>query len=220
MKTNPIHALTLLCLISIFSPGETVVADGPPMNRETREVLVPHTLIDLTSSQVEELETMETITFPPEQWVELRKVAPSCPKRLIEIIPWNLEDCTCTLSNYTYGIVISPTEVAVVHGKWSAYWLACELSDVEEFGIRELRIDRSGRLYLEGSRISKALLLASFQEMNLAKLKQKNEGDPPFLAIRLPFGMTREDAAVQATIDDVYEAAESVGWETMNKYRH
>ena len=81
---------------------------------------MPHTVVDLSASQVEEYDTVDSVTFGPEQWAALRKNAPSCPKRLnsADIVPWDYRDCSCALIGRTYGIALSRTRLAVVHGDW------------------------------------------------------------------------------------------------------
>lgn len=224
MKAIPVPSRSLLpffaplCL-ALF-PG-TAFADGPPVDRETREVYVPHTLVDLDASQAEELETMNTVTFSPEQWASLRKESASCPKRLEVIIPWNLEDCTCGMSLETYGIALSPARLAVIHSSWSREHLAWVMSEGK---LAELHIDREGALYLKGAPLPYALLLEAIAETTRQRdsesLRSRIDGarEKPFFAIRIPLGLDHEAPALKERIDEVYRAAEAAGWETMNRY--
>lgn len=197
-------AAHVLCVVPIL-------ADGLPIDRETKEVHVPHTLIDLSPSQVEELETMNSVTFPPEQWAELRKISPSCPKQLEQIVLWTNRDCTCVLSNYTYGIVLESNRIALVHGKWSSYWLVQDIIGVFEEKPSELSMDREGNLYHGGSLISKELLLTGLAEL---PVNTKKREEPPFFCIRISVGMKRAEEPAKSTIDEIYEAARAAGWET------
>ena len=222
LKPTSLRVLLVLSMLNLATA--TAFADGPPVDRETREVSVPHTLIDLNPSQIEEFETLETVTFLPEQWAALRQNASSCPKRLVSIIPWNLEDCTCGLIGTTYGIALSPTRVALVHGQWSKEALAWQMVECD---FAEFWIDHLGQFYHEGALVPYRLLLEAVPEA--AKLLEKRpdlraklreaEREKPFLAVRLPVDRDRADPALKHRIDELYRVAEASGWETMNKYR-
>ncbi len=112
---------------------------------------------------------METITFILEQWAELLKVAPSCPKRLAKVIHWGCDDCTCIESNFAISNVIYSTRVVVVQGERSSTRLACAMKNFHGHEYCELHTDRDGKLYFEESPISRSLLLEALAELEMRK---------------------------------------------------
>lgn len=184
---------------------------------------MPHTIVELSASQIEEYDTLDSVTFRPEQWAALRKNAPSCPKRLnsADIVPWDYRDCSCSLIGRTYGIALSRTRLAVVHGDWEVEGLVARM--LEEFWV-EFYIDPNGQLHLEGARVPFELVLKAFPKLaervkNSTHLRQRmrEEGrEKPFVAVRTPLDRNRNDPALKERIDAIYRVAEAAGWETMN----
>jgi hypothetical protein len=213
----------LLFRAFVAMPAASLFADGPPVDRQTREVSVPHTVVELSASQIEEYDTLDSVTFPSEQWAALRKNAPSCPKRLssADIVPWNYRDCSCALIGRTYGIALSRTQLAVVHGDWDVDGLVGRI--LAEFWV-EFYIDPNGELHLQGARVPFDLILkaipklaAQVEKSPHLRQRMREEGrEKPFVAVRTPLDSNRDDPALRERIDAIYRVAEAAGWETMN----
>lgn len=191
-------------------------AEGPPVNRKTGEVTVPHTIITLNDSQQEELDTLGSVTFTPDQWASLRKVSNTCPKRIGTVIPVDYNDCTCGLDE-EYAIAVAPDRLAVLHNEWR------DSSLVWFFSSRDmitLRVDRRGQFYYEGALVPYRSLLESVRvTAEQRKESDKETNKVPYLYAEIPIGLTRESVTLKERIDELYELAEAGGWETPNKYR-
>lgn len=99
-----ILTMLLLCAGSAFGDGLPVV-DG--------KIEVDHTVINLTESQAEEVEILHTLTLTSNQWRELSKIGPACPKRFYTLLPIDYDDCTCGKSDY--AIMMPGNKAAILH---------------------------------------------------------------------------------------------------------
>ena len=68
-------------LVLGLAMAHSSLADGLPKDEQDR-LAVPHTLVTLSPSQVEEMEALDSVTLTREQWAGLRKVSPNTPKRI------------------------------------------------------------------------------------------------------------------------------------------
>ena len=86
-----------LVITSMLAATVVALAEGLPVDRKTRQILVPHTIIHLTPEQIEETQLLSTLTLTPEQWRGFRQQFPNIPKRFDTVLPVTLNDCTCGL---------------------------------------------------------------------------------------------------------------------------
>ncbi len=63
-----------------------------PVDPKTGRVTVEHVMLDLSETQIQEVDTIGTLTLSPDQWSELQKIDPVCPKRLDIVLPPSFED--------------------------------------------------------------------------------------------------------------------------------
>jgi len=206
----------VVAVLSFFLLESWGIADGPPVNSKTGEVTVPHTIVSLNESQQEELDTLGSVTFTPDQWKGLRKVSNTCPKRIESVIPVDYNDCTCGLDT-EYAIAVAPDRLAVLHNEWRDSSLVWFFSSRD---VITLRVDRRGQFYYEGALVPYRSLLESVRVAAEKKMESNKETNKvPYLYAEIPIGLTRESVTLKERIDELYELAEAGGWETPNKYR-
>jgi len=96
--------MLLFCASSAFGDGLPVV---------NGKIDADHTVINLTESQAEEVEVLNTLTLTSDQWRELSKIGPACPKRFYTLLPIDYHDCTCGESDY--AIIMPGKKAAILH---------------------------------------------------------------------------------------------------------
>lgn len=209
---------TLLAVIwALAAFPVLLMADGIPVDPETGKITVPHTFVNLNADQVEEVDSLGTLTFTGEQWIAVRKVAPTCPKRLGNVLPVTFNDCTCHVSG-VYGIAVARNLVAVLHDSWDESVLAWK---IWQAGLQrnslELRVDHRGQFYYRGALVPFQLLLkaiSSEPEQSREERSKTADARKPFVMVSIPFGMDRGAATLKLRIDRLYKTAGAGGWET------
>jgi hypothetical protein len=84
-----------------------------PIDPKTGSVTVDHVLLDLSVSQVQELDVLGTLTLTPEQWSKLQEIDPLCPKRLDTVLSPSFHDSGDALLETLYAIRTARAHVAV-----------------------------------------------------------------------------------------------------------
>lgn len=197
--------LTLL-ITWLFASASLVLADGIPVDQKTGKVRVPHTVVSLTEEQAEETQTLGTFTLTPDQWREIRKKSPQCPKRFDSVIPLTWNDCTCGLER-GYAIALSRDRVAVLHEETSdvsMQMLCCELFEYTSF---TLHMNERGEFHLGGRLIPFPLLLKA-----LVTLPDDARGKKErYLFVELPVGSKQTDAVFESRLRKVAAVADEMG---------
>lgn len=185
-------------------------------------------MLELTESQAEEVELLDTLTLTDEQWRDLRKIGPACPKRFYTILPIDHNDCTCGYSDYV--ILVSRRKAAVLHYMikedqtegleqlftyskpsilWGSRW-------EKYYGDRlTLRVDGQGRFSMGSSFISYEQLrkLLALKQMSF----DPSRGPMPVennrsLVFQLAVGV-RAGGDVKAKAGELRKVAEASGWD-------
>lgn len=138
----------------------TLFAEGLPKDEEGN-LDCPHLTISLNESQVEEIETLDTVTLTKQQWQEVRKSSPNTPKRLKGILPITHNDCTCGES--FQAVQLSEKKLALFIEPQTPEQLAFLISSKESLTFR---LDGRGQFYLDG-------ILTRFPNL-IAALKQSD----------------------------------------------
>ncbi len=196
---NSVRVLGTMLLTCVFMAW----ADGIPVDHATRKVTAPNTEVKLNLDQVEELETLGTVTLTSEQWKTLRKVAPATPKRFETVLSVDYKGCTCGLDNYC--IALSRDRIAVLRGGDldSAIWALPSETDVF------LRVDSKGEFYYKGTRVPFEKLLDYVGRM--PEPGEVNAGALLRIGVELPTGMKHDDPLVKTHLAQLYEQASKAG---------
>ena len=201
-----IFSSVLLLLLAFPARG-----DGPPIDHKTGKITYPHSVVDLNSTQANELDTVGTVTLTSEQWAALRKVSKATPRRIQEVIPVTWNDCLCGVHG-DYGIALGPKRIAILHRNWNPGSLAWTFAHTESL---ELRIDRRGQFYFRDALIPYPTLLSGFSEASAERKSVTGQSSrKPSLFVRLPLGMDEKSVTLKSRLDEIYELAGKEGWET------
>lgn len=203
-------------MLLVTSLCGVVLADGIPVNRETRRVSVPHTVIKLSTSQSEEIETLGTLTLSPDQWRHLRTIGRSCPKRIQNILPVTWADCTCDLS--PYGIQLSRGEVAITHSQISDVVPADLEVEIEQGSGIWLRVDSRGQFYHNGVLVPFPHLVRLIAA-SAGKIPQGSASQERYMGIELPVNLRRDSDVLKTRLDTLNQTAKSAGWKTQENDR-
>ena len=185
------------------------LGDGLPISRKDHKVLEPHTLITLNQSQVEEAETLGTLTLTSDQWAGLRKIGPACPKRFENIFPFDLQDNVG--ESEPYAILLSRTTAAIIHSDIQA--LSAEYYSIVlwQQGDLNLKVDSKGQFYFDGKLIPYPLLLQaiSSRPADTPGYQYPRENT---LQFTIPVGMSRESDVLKTRLSEVEATARKAGW--------
>lgn len=183
--------------------------DGLPFSEKEHKVVGPHTVLTLNQSQVEETETLGTLTLTADQWEAMRKIGPSCPKRFDTLYPFDLHDNVGETEPYV--ILLSRTTAAILHNDIQA--LSAEYYSIVlwQQGALELKVDRKGQFYFEGKLIPYPQLLQaiSSRPADTPGYRYPRENT---LQFTLPVGMSRESGVLKTRLSEVEATARKAGW--------
>jgi hypothetical protein len=202
----------ILILLSGLSP--LAYGDGGiPVDRTTKEVTVPHETLTLSESQIEEIESLGTLTLSSEQWQQLRAISPNCPMRIEEILPVTYRDCGCAQIGVFYGIQLSPNRVAVTHSEIAGGSDGSNVRGAIESGKDLiLRMDTRGQFYYGGA-------LIHFEDLVKLIADSEKTDSPRMLGVVRPVGVKRDSPVAKERLDALYNAAAAKGWEEWNLAR-
>ena len=204
--------ITLL-ITSLFASATLILADGIPLNRDTGEVTVPHTVVPLTAEQVEETQTLGTFTLTPEQWREIRAKSPQCPKRFNHIVPVTWNDCTCGMED-GYAIVLSRDRVAVLHDSISGVSVEMVSYGLFKSSNITLRVNERGEFHLDGKVIPFSTLLKAFAAASESAKRDNGGRENPshfWLNVELPAGVKPTDDVYESRLKQIADAADKAG---------
>ena len=219
----------ILLITSLFAGATLVLADGIPVDRKTGTVTVPHTIVTLTAEQVEETQTLGTLTLTPEQWREIRAKSPQCPKRFNKIVPVTWNDCTCGLED-GYVIALSRDRVAVLHDGTSAVSDATVRNGLffKDRRTTTLHINERGEFHLDGMLVPFQTLLKAFEvppegarhnDKGKLQVTVSEDGSvytcSPGLDVELPAGAKPTDAVFESRLKQVAAVADQLGFRVL-----
>ena len=215
-------------IASLFATASLVYADGIPVDHETGEVIVPHTILSLTAEQIDEIQTLDTFTLAPEQWRQMRATMPQCPKRFHNVIPVTWRDCLCCVGHDgPYVIALSRDRIAVLHENESGLSIESILYELFFDAHTTLRMNERGEFFSCGKLVPFQSLLKAFtsppdnaKQNNEGKLivaRTSDDGEEYFvtrsLSVELPVGAKPTDAVYESRLKQLASAAEKIGIE-------
>ncbi|MES2660310.1 MAG: hypothetical protein V4689_16930 [Verrucomicrobiota bacterium] len=197
-------SLSLLLALLITS-SSLVLADGTPVDRKTGKVTSPHSVVSLTEEQVEETQTLGTVTLTPKQWREIRQKFPQCQKRYSNLVPVTWNDCTCGFEG-GYVIALSRDRIAVLHCGTSDMGMRTLRYELALSGNIMLRMNERGEFYLDGRLIPFPMLL----EALVTPPEDAGGKKGRYLEVELPFGSKQTDAVFEPRLREVAAAADKI----------
>lgn len=213
-------SITLL-ITSLLTMTSIAFAEGIPVDHETGKVTVPHTIISLSTAQIEEIQTLGTLTLTSEQERQVRAKTPQCAKRFNSILPVTMRDCCCGVE-WPYVIALSRDSVAVLHS---------EQLSVDEIRHQlfkewntEFHVNERGEFYVEGQLIPFPKLLEAISagpinpkrnaEGKLVHKSPEAESDIDYecyLYVEMPIGAKPTDAVYASRFKQLAAAAKKIG---------
>jgi hypothetical protein len=200
-----------------------VLSEEVPLDRKTGNVNIPHTVILLTASQIDELQTLGTLTLTSEQWREIRVRSPQCPKRFIHILPVPWPDRSFG-AEVDYVIELSRGRAAIPHRSSSSVSVEFVRNELFQDPVISLRTNDRGEFHLDGKLIPFPVLLKAFA--NSPQEVVRNDRDkveitdtnrdleaavPYWLHVKLPAGAKPTDAVYHSRLKRLSDAADRIG---------
>jgi hypothetical protein len=206
-----IYRIILLVVVLTY----TTLADGIPVDKKTKRIRVPHTIIRISENQVEEIEAIGTLTLTNVQWKQLRNIGPNCPKRFENVLPITWNDCTCDMSPYV--IQISRDSIAVLHNDINGN-AGIELRYFLEgsTGWVSLSVDHRGQFYFKGILIPFENLLTTISTSTIKESDNKYE-KRRFIFIHKPLGMSEKSPQLESRLNKLFETAKQSGLSIPNQ---
>jgi serine/threonine protein kinase len=194
-----------------------------PVDRKTGEVKDPHTLVLLTADQIDETQTLGTLTLTPGQWREVRARSPQTPKRLTNILPLPWPD-------YGFGpeaevaIELTRDRMAVLHRGEGRPSIKSVRESLFRHAITTMRLNERGEFHFDGQLIPFPTLLEAFASAPDAA-RRDEDGKlvfaatingraviaPRWLGVKLPAGAQPTDAVYQSRLRQLAAAADQIG---------
>ncbi|MGA2498312.1 MAG: hypothetical protein ABSH20_11260 [Tepidisphaeraceae bacterium] len=214
----PLLAAVLLIVARV------ALADGIPVDQNHTKVTAAHDIVKLNESQIEEVETLGTLTLDPGQWAKLRATNADCPKRFDTVLPITYDDCTCGVGNYV--IAVSRDEVAVLRSGRGAKAIDAfidALSGSGSAGARAPRevddraptptllVDHRGQFYYKGILLPFRELLAAVSTTKAARAA-KPADENRLIWVSFPVHVGSNSEAIKPRLDKLKEAATAAGW--------
>lgn len=185
----------------------TAVSFGDGIPAENGKLTVPHTIITPNVSQVEEMTVLNTLTLTKEQWLELRKVSPNTPKRLVGIVPVTHNDCTCGME--VGAIRMKDGKVGVIHEEQTAGSLAWRFDQKNRL---DLAVDERGQFYFEGILVRYPVLLETIRKSKPMTKERAPNGWEGGAYISVPPGMSHTDAVFAGRLKEIFGELAGKGW--------
>ncbi len=197
--------------------------DVVPVDRKTGEVTVAHTVVALTAEQIDETQTLGTLTLTPEQWNEVRAKSPQSPKRFTHILPLPWPDRSFG-ADVEYVIELSRDRMAVLHKGDTSMSVASLRDELFKDSITSLRVNDRGMYYLGGNLIPFPTLLQAFATppddaqrdaegklVVTATIAGREITAPRWLGVKLPAGAKPTDAVFHFRLTQLAAAADQIG---------
>lgn len=194
-----------------------------PLDPATGAILAPHTLVSLTTEQIEETQTLGTLTLTPEQWQEARAKSPQCPKRFESIVSAYSPDIPPGTDD-AHVILLARDRVALLHGVGSAQTVEAVRGELFREALIPLRMNERGQVYLRARMISYPILLKALasppddaardsEGKLVAGITSGGDagGAPRWLSMQLPTGAQRTGAVYHTRLREIAAAADQMG---------
>ena len=203
--------------------GSNKLIDGIPVDRKTGEVTAAHTVVSLTAEQIDETQTLGTLTLTTEQWREVRAKSPQSPKRFNTIVPvpWpaGIHD-----AEGEFVIELYRDRMAVLHDGDSPATVAAVREVLFKDSIISLRVNERGMYHLGGKLIPFPTLLKALaappddaqrdEEGKLvvtATIDGRETTAPRWLGVKMPAGAKPTDPVFQSRLKQIAAAADQMG---------
>lgn len=213
---------TVHCMFTtLLATAALALAEGIPVDHETGKVRVPHTIISLSADQIEETQSLGTLTLTKEQERSLRAVSPQCPKRFNNVLPFTMRDCTCGIDG-AYVIAMARDRVAVLHDEV----VSIETLRDELFhdSSTHLHVNERGEFYFKGQ-LMPFITLLKVMAAGPIEAKRNAEGKlvhrspeadsdteyERFLYVELPVGAKPTDAVYHDRLKQLAAIADKIG---------
>ena len=203
--------------------GSNTFTDGIPVDRNSGEVTAPHTIVILTAAQIDETQTLGTLTLTSEQWTEVRAKSPQSPKRFTNILPLPWPDRSFS-ANVEYVIELSRDRMAVLHKGDSVVSVESVRHELFKDSIISLRVNDRGMYHLGGNLIPFPTLLQAFATppdnaqrdaegklIVTTTIAGNNTTAPRWLGVKLPAGAKPTDAVFHYRLTQLAAAADQIG---------
>ena len=194
-------------LVLGLAMAHSSLADGLPKDEQDR-LTVPHTLVTLSPSQVEEMEALDSVTLTREQWAGLRKVSPNTPKRIEGLLPITWNDCLCC-AGPVGGVLMKDGKLAIWHESQDAKLLARRIGHSQKLSFK---IDHRGQFHLDGVLVRYNLLLEAIRASDPVKVVKGAPYEHGQAAVEVPPAMQATDPVFKDRILTVYRDLAAKGW--------
>jgi serine/threonine protein kinase len=201
----------------------THFSDRVPVDPATGEIKAPHTVVVLTADQVDETQTMGTLTLTTEQWRAVRAKDPQSPRRYPHLLSLASPDRDHGLQA-DYAIELSRDRMALLHRSDMSFGVEQIREEIFHHAITSLRANERGEFHLNGKLVPFPTLLKAFatppapaQRDDHGKLVVSENIDgktataPRWLGVKLPAGAQPDDAVYQARLQQLAAAADGIG---------
>lgn len=184
-------------------------AEGLPKD-ENGNLDCPHLTMTLNESQIEEVETLDSVTLTKEQWRTVRQTSPNTPKRLEGILPITHNDCTCGQS-YS-AVLLSKKKLALFIEEQTPEILGYYLRNQKNL---TLRVDHRGQFYLGGILTRFSNLVSALEQSQSAPTRDTNDNQWVQIghaSIETPLFMSPNSSVYSERISQIMEILEAKGW--------
>jgi hypothetical protein len=166
-------------------------------------VTIPHTIVALNDSQIEEIEALNTVTLTSDQWAIARKTMPKVRKRIMGVLPANWSDCTCC---HDYQAILFPdNRLAIVHS------LTFDKKGVGD-GREPIRMGRDGQFYDWGHMYDFDALIALIRNSSDVSELRNKQGERLRKEVSPPPGKALTDADIYKRVREIYQELAAKGW--------
>lgn len=208
----------------LFEDAETkTFSDRIPVDTMTSDILVPHTVVTLTPDQIDETQTLGTLTLNDEQWRAVRSKYPTSPKRYAHVLSLGSPDRHHG-PDADYAIELSRDRMALLHRSDVAASNEEIRRELFQHPITSLRANERGEFYLRGKLVPFSALLKALEspperalrdEDGKLLIDSKNNGKtltaPRWLGVKLPIQARPRDPVYQARLLQLAAAADQIG---------
>jgi hypothetical protein len=176
---------------------------GSALPLKEGKVTIPHTIVALNESQIEEIEALNTVTLTSDQWSNARKTMPKVRKRIMGILPANWSNCTCC---HDYQAILFPdNRLAIVH---SLTFDKKGVGDARE----PIRMGRGGQFYDWGHAYDFDGLIELIRNSpDVSELRNKR-GERLRKEVSPPPGKALTDADIYKRVREIYQELAAKGW--------
>lgn len=203
--------MTKACILAAFAtlmmmPSMGSLADGIPVNAE-HKITVPHSVIDLSDDQIDEIESLGTLTLTSAQFEKLRKLSPGISRRYTHVL--SLEHIGCTCFDYPFCLRMDEKHAAIIHEEFDLDRIRWKMG---ESSFINIYADSKGGFYLNGVAIPLPMLL---QSIDLGPKKHSPDLQPKEmrLAVILPAAINKIPKKLHDTLKQIEMHAIKHGWQ-------